>query len=130
MTPPLTRGGKGDGRKAKGGEQLALDAAAESVAHFAVKVEPSFFRADGEGRIGEAPVEAVGVAREDGAIVIGVVADGDDEVELLEEVAVEGLALLMLDVNAQLAHGGDGVRAEVGGLRAGGERLHAAGGEV
>src|ERR687898_432878 len=119
MTPPLTRGGKGDGGEAEGWEELALDTAAEGVSDAAVELEPDFFGADSGGGIGEAPVEAVGAAREDGAGFVGGVADGDDEMELLEEVAVEGLALLLPDVYIELGHGFDGERPDEGGIGAG-----------
>src|SRR6266508_4748326 len=79
-------------------QQLVDDAAAEGVADDAVDVELVFFAPSGLGWVGEAPVEAARGAGEDGAGLVGAVADSDYGVEGLREVTIERLALVRRDV--------------------------------
>jgi hypothetical protein len=106
-------------------EQLAFDTLPKGVAHLAVDGELFLFGAARLARVGEAPVPPLLGAEEHGAGRVGLVAHGDDQVERLVEVALERLALLAGDVDAQLGHGADRERAHLGRLGARRQRLEA-----
>ena len=106
-------------------QQFVLDAIADRVAHVAIDLELLLFRTLSLARVREAPVQALPGAEEDRAGLIGLVAHRDHRVERLVEVAIERLALLARDVDAELRHGADRQRPHVRGLGARGERLEA-----
>src|SRR5260370_13740003 len=97
---------------AKAGRQVVADAAERG--------EFFFLRAGGLAGIPDAPVDALGGTREDGTSFGGGVAGGDERVEALALEFGGGLGTVRGDVDADLAHGFDGQRANVTvGLAAG-----------
>src|ERR1035437_3193379 len=77
------------------------------------------------GWVFEGPVEALRFSGEYRADFVGVVADGDDVIELLTQEFVDGLGAMAGDVDAELLHDGDGFGAHFRGLRAGGKDIKA-----
>src|SRR6266545_6863050 len=91
-------------------DQLPLDAGANGIADLAVHTQLLGVRAGGRARIGEAPVQAFPRAEEHRARLIGLIADSDDFVEWLVKIAVERLALVPCNLDAQLGHRLNGQR--------------------
>src|SRR5215211_517650 len=84
--------------------ELSFDALSELIPHHPEHLEAFLFGARGPGRISKRPVQATLRTGEDGARLVGVVADGDDVVEAFAQVALEGLGLLARDVDPDLTH--------------------------
>jgi hypothetical protein len=75
-------------------------------------------------------VEAVASIGEDGAGLVGVVADRDDVIEGLFQEGIEGIGVLAADVDAVLGQDLDGQGIEYTGLGAGAVGLEPAGPET
>lgn len=71
-----------------------------------------FFRALRFGRVGEVLVQAFAAAGKVGAALVGVVADGDDEIKWDAHVLFHVIARVVGDIDAVLHHGRHGAGVE------------------
>jgi hypothetical protein len=94
------------------------------------RLETLFIRVAGKGRVVDAPVDAFHVPGKDRAVFAGVVADGDDIVEVLSGEDVLRLGVLTAYVHANFSHCLDGLRPNVGFECPGAEDLETVPGNV
>lgn len=82
------------------------------------------FRA-GNYRIVNAPMNSLGGARKNRTTLIGMIADGDDVIEIIAQEFFKGLGSLVRNVDAKLAHHRDGLGSNKSRIRAGAENFKA-----
>ena len=77
--------------------------------------------------IREAHVHDLGVPGKDGTLLLGLVADGDHQVELLPGQIVHGFGAVMTDIDPQFTHDLNGPGVDPAGPHPGGEGLNLSG---
>ena len=88
-------------------------AGGEVVADAAKDAEFLIVGAGGCGGVGDAPVNALGSAGTDRALLGGVIADGDYSIEALSIEFGNGLRAIRRDVDTNFVHGFDGERMNI-----------------
>ena len=104
-------------------KQFAIDALPNGIAHRAVDGELLILGTHGFARVRKTPVQPLPGAKEDWAGLVGLVADGDHLIERRVDVALQRLARLPCDIDADLLHCSDGERPYVRRLSTGRVRL-------
>src|SRR5579864_8355268 len=106
-------------------QQLMLNPLVDGVAYLTVDLELLLLRPSSLTRVGEAPVQALPGSKEHGARLVGLITDSDHCVERFVDIAIESLALLAGNVDAELGHRADRQWSDVRRFSPGRERIEA-----